>query len=220
MSTTLAETPTATFDTVADLIAHLGDVPPERVRLVPTPGTATEADLLALNDRKDGIFELVDGVLLEKAMGLRESRLAAVLIRLLDVWLDEHGLGIATGPDGMMRLAGNRYRAPDVAFIAWEQFPQHELPEEPYPNLFPNVAVEILGVGNRPGEMRSKRSDYFGSGTSLVWEIDPARESVTVYTDVDDATVLGKDDVVDGGTALPGFRFTFRELLDRAVHRH
>ncbi len=50
---------------------------------MPPPGTATEADLIAVNDRKQGICELVDGTLVEKAMGLIESLLAGSMLGLL-----------------------------------------------------------------------------------------------------------------------------------------
>ena len=59
--------------TLADLLRRLGGVPPDRVRFNPLPGFATEADVLELAER-DGIFcELIDGVLVKKAIGFRES---------------------------------------------------------------------------------------------------------------------------------------------------
>ena len=39
------------YVTVADILAKIGDVPPERIRLDPRPGTATEKDLLKLMHR-------------------------------------------------------------------------------------------------------------------------------------------------------------------------
>ena len=39
--------------TVSDLLHQLGDIPPERVRLQPPPGTATEADVVAVHSRED-----------------------------------------------------------------------------------------------------------------------------------------------------------------------
>jgi hypothetical protein len=41
MSSAVLERPT--YVTVADLLQALGDIPPERVRMEPPPGTATEA---------------------------------------------------------------------------------------------------------------------------------------------------------------------------------
>ncbi len=60
-------------ETAADLLHRLGGIPASRVRLVPTPGTATEKDVIAVHDRTNRLCELVDGVLVEKVMGFDES---------------------------------------------------------------------------------------------------------------------------------------------------
>ena len=85
--------PTPPFKTVADLLARLGNVPAWRVRLDPPPGTATEADLLRLMQRTGRLYELVDGVLVEKTMGYREGSLGGWLIRLIGPYLDKNDLG-------------------------------------------------------------------------------------------------------------------------------
>ncbi|MCE5268992.1 MAG: hypothetical protein LLG00_14035, partial [Planctomycetaceae bacterium] len=59
--------------TIADVLTHLGGIPPERVRLFPPPGTATEKDVEELDDHADRLCELIDGVLVEKTMGYKES---------------------------------------------------------------------------------------------------------------------------------------------------
>src|SRR5690349_11677406 len=46
-------------ETIADLLARLGDVPPSRVRLRPWPGTATEADVVAIEAKENRLFELI-----------------------------------------------------------------------------------------------------------------------------------------------------------------
>jgi hypothetical protein len=69
-------TPASTAETIADLIKRLGDIPADRVRLRPWPGTATEQDVLTIRQRERRLYELVDGTLVEKAMGFRESYLA------------------------------------------------------------------------------------------------------------------------------------------------
>ena len=69
--------------TLADLLEQLGGIAPARVRFRPVPGAATEEDMLEIHDREGRLYELVDGVLVEKAMGLRESYLAIVLSTIL-----------------------------------------------------------------------------------------------------------------------------------------
>jgi hypothetical protein len=66
-------TSVATIKTLADLLEQLGGIVPERVRFRPPPGTATEKDVLEVEAHEDRLCELVDGVLVEKAMGWRES---------------------------------------------------------------------------------------------------------------------------------------------------
>jgi hypothetical protein len=66
-----------TGETFADLHNRLGEVPLDRIRMKPAPGTATEEDL---RRARKPTCELVDGVLVEKPMGTRESLLAAYII--------------------------------------------------------------------------------------------------------------------------------------------
>src|SRR5258708_7591367 len=101
--------------TVADLLARLGDVPAYRVRLDPPPGRATEKDVILLEAREDRLFELVDGVLVEKASAFLESCLAMVLGRHVGTAADETGRGFVTGPSGAFRLPVGTIRMPDVA---------------------------------------------------------------------------------------------------------
>jgi hypothetical protein len=50
--------------TMADVCAHVGDVPPKRIRRYPPPGMATEEDAL-----RKPVSELIDGIFVEKVMG-------------------------------------------------------------------------------------------------------------------------------------------------------
>src|SRR5687767_4936390 len=91
------------IETLGDLLERLGSVPLERVRMHPAPGTATENDVLARPDGLKRLCELVDGVLVEKAMGYYESRLAVVLIGFLQYFLRKNDLGIVLGADATLR---------------------------------------------------------------------------------------------------------------------
>src|SRR5438105_3992292 len=70
--------------TFAELLHDLGDVPLQRIWLMPPPGTAKEKDVIAAHDKYNRLCELVDGTLVEKTMGLRESREAIVLGTILE----------------------------------------------------------------------------------------------------------------------------------------
>jgi hypothetical protein len=65
--------------TLADLLEQFGPIPMARIRTCPKPGCATQQDVIDLETTEDRLFELVDGVLVEKVMGHYESFLASVL---------------------------------------------------------------------------------------------------------------------------------------------
>ncbi len=162
--------------TVADLQDHLDGIPAHRIRLRPWPGTATVQDVVRMDDHHDRLCELIDGVLVEKAMGFEASWIAANLLFLLGQFLQQHPLGIVTGADGLIQLLPHQVRIPDVAYFVWEQFPNRRLPREAVPHIVPDLAVEILSRNNTPTEMHRKLREYVQAGVRLVktksiWEL-------------------------------------------------
>jgi len=201
--------------TIADLLRRLGDIPPDRVRFDPLPGTATVADLLK---PENGGCELVERTLVEKPMGIRESALAYFLGQLLGPFVREHNLGILTGPDGTYEVLLGLVRLPDVAFVSWDRLPGRRLPDEPIPNVAPDLAVEVLSKSNTPREMAQKRDEYFRGGVRLVWEIDPRQRTVRVYAAADRFRDLTAADTLTGEPVLSGFSLPLAQLfaeLDR-----
>src|SRR5436190_23924908 len=93
-----------TFENAAELVQRLGNIPLERICFTPPPGTATERDLLNAMRRNDRLYELVDGTLVEKTMGLSESMIATLVSRKIGNFADEKDLGIPAGADDTVRL--------------------------------------------------------------------------------------------------------------------
>ena len=200
--------------TVADLLAHLGGVPAERVRLFPLPGTATEQDVLDIDAHEDRLFELVDGVLVEKPMGYDESLLASYFVRVLGTFVEARNLGWVTGADGMMRIVRQQVRLPDVGYVSRERAPGGRRPRGPIADVAPHLAVEVLSGSNTVAEMDRKRREYFEGGTLLVWQVDPVGRRVAVYTSPEvPAVTLGQQDTLDGGALLPGFALKLADLF-------
>ena len=204
--------------TFADVIHRLGDVPTDRIRAVPAPGQAGVDDVSRILDKEGKICELVDGILVEKPMGMLESALAGYIVYLLDAFTRPKNLGIILGADGTIQIQLNLVRIPDVAFISWDRIPGRRLPKEAVPLIVPNLAVEVLSKGNTQREMAIKREDYFQAGVELVWEVDPRKRTVAVYSSATEEITLTTDDTLDGGTVLPGFQLPLKDLfseLDR-----
>ncbi len=199
--------------TVADMLTHLGGIPPERIRLVPPPGTATERDALESKPRFGRVCELIDGVLVEKTMGSYESLLAAELIFQIKLYLQDHDLGIVLAPDGLLRLSARQVRAPDVSFISWDRFPGRQLPDEPIYGVAPDLAVEVLSAGNTPREMQRKRDEYFRAGVRCVWYLDPRTQTARIYTAADQCQELPPDGMLRATRILPGFALPLADLF-------
>jgi Uma2 family endonuclease len=201
------------FTYVDELLRQLGGIPASRVRLTPAPGTATLRDLIRFQKKDGRIYELVDGTLVAKPVAFSESNIALLLGTALQNFLAERNLGVATGEQGLMKLMPGLARGPDVSFVSWNQLPGHHVPRDPVPGLYPDLAVEVLSKGNTRGEMARKRKEYFLAGTRLVWQVNPRKRTVDVYTAPDRFATLGETDTLDGGDVLPGFTLPVRALF-------
>ena len=80
-------------------------------------------------------------------------------------------------------------------------------------DLAPDLAVEVLSPTDRAREVREKVADWLRAGTRLVWVIDPATHSVTVYRSLDDFQQLSEGDTLEGGEVLPGFGCGIKDLF-------
>ena len=85
---------------LADLQEHLGGVPAERIRLFPSPGSATDEDVIQAAEREGRLCELEDGILVEKPMGWYESLLAVLISTELNAFVTRRNLGKVLGADG------------------------------------------------------------------------------------------------------------------------
>jgi Uma2 family endonuclease len=200
-------------DSLGDLLDRLGEISPFRIRMRPAPGTATEADVVAIMASENRLFELIDGTLVEKGMGYRESVLALAIASALRAFVIPRKLGLVSGPDGMMRLFPQLVRSPDVAFVTRARLPDGHMPKEAIPDLVPDLAVEVLSESNTPREMFRKRQDYFRAGVRLVWVFDPDARTVDVFTAPENPSTLAEQDVLEGGTVLAGFAVPLSDLF-------
>lgn len=206
------------FANVAELLHHLGDIPADRVRMRPYPGTAVVSDAVDYNERENGPpVELVDGVMVEKVVGFPESQLGMIIGAFLLSYLKENNLGIVAGADGMLEISPNLVRIPDVSFISWDRLPDRERPRKACPDLAPDLAIEIISPGNTRAEMDRKRQEYFESGVRMVWYLYPETRTIDVYSAASPESAESRTDMVDGGDVLPGFELSLPELFARAA---
>jgi Uma2 family endonuclease len=94
-------------------------------------------------------------------------------------------------------------RAPDIAYVSRER---HAAPmPDGFPEFAPDLALEVRSPNDRVGAVVAKVGDWLSAGTTMVWVVDPLRESVVVYHANGSVKVLGIGDSLTGEELLPGF---------------
>ncbi len=202
---------------LAQLVEQLGDVPLDRIRTRPAPGTATEQDVLAEREGPERrLCELVDGVLVEKAVGTAESVLAGIILYRLWMYLEEKDLGQALGADGFLRLMPGLVRIPDVSFVAWDHWPKLKAGTGRIADAYPDLMIEVLSKSNTRKEIDRKLRECFLAGTRLAWIIQPTTQTAQVYTSPTDYQRVGKNGTLDASPVLPGFLLSLKALFAKA----
>ncbi len=144
--------------------------------------------------------------------GLRHGRIALDLGRRLADHVDANHLGRVYVESGF-KLASNpdTVRGPDVAFISQSRLPEPE--PVGYPALAPDLVVEILSPGDRPGELLGKVADWLSAGTRLVWVIDPERRLTRVYRADGAEAIVTAEQALQGEDVVPGFACPLATIL-------
>jgi Uma2 family endonuclease len=207
--------PTVTMpDTFAELHRRIGEVPLDRIRMKPPPGSATEQDVIdALEAADKRLYELIDGVLVEKTVGSKEALLSGFIFGRLWEFVGESGPGLLLPGDGPVRLIPGNVRLPDVSYIPWESFPGGEVPEEKIWSVTPAFVVEVLSESNTKAEIFRKLHDLFTTGCKLAWIIDPVTQTAKVHTSLTKARTVGQGGVLFGGSVLPGFKLPLADMF-------
>lgn len=172
--------------------------------------TADELMHVYMPDKR---MELVRGVLLVRELpGFRHGRVTAELFVRLDAHVRASALG-RVYPEVGFKLASDpdTVRGPDIAFIKQDRLPDPEPPG--FADFAPDLAVEVLSPGDRPGQVLAKVADWLSAGSRLVWVIDPVRRVARVYRHDGTETVLAESEALDGEDVVPGFSCPLAAVL-------
>jgi Uma2 family endonuclease len=182
--------------------------------------TATPEQIAVPTDQTvlDGLYEVVDGRIVEKTMGAYEYWLAAVVHGYLCRYADDNPIGRAVIEMIFdLRPHVDRERRPDVAFVSFERWPRdRRIPRTRSWAVVPDLAVEIIRLTNTADEVAEKLEEYYKAGLRLVWVVYPAQMKIYAFTSTTQVRVLATGDELDGGDVLPGLRLSVRDLFEKA----
>lgn len=111
-------------------------------------------------------------------------------------------------------LATPRNRRPDGAFVTYNRWAKGRLvPTENAWDVVPDLAIEVTSPTDLADEIMQKIMEYFQAGVRLVWLVYPQQQLVYVYESPTQVRGLTRNDELDGGPVLPGFRLSLAELF-------
>ena len=165
----------------------------------------TAEELLRLPRGNGKRYELIRGVLVEKMpTGDAHGDTTVLTAYFLTQYTFDSGHGVTrTGEPGFrLETEPDTVRAPDVAWITSGRIPEGT---QGYPELAPDLAIEVKSPSNSNAEMGEKASMWLAYGSQQVWILNPENTTVIVRRPYSEAVVLSENDVLDGGDLLPGF---------------
>jgi Uma2 family endonuclease len=167
--------------------------------------TFTPDDLLKMPD--GDTYELVNGQLVEQAMGAKAGWVSGQIYTLLNLHAKQHDAGWAF-PDGTSIQCfpddPNKVRRPDTCLVARGRFQNDEVPEG-HILIPPDLAVEVVSPNDSYYDVEAKVGEYLDAGVKLVWVINPANRTVKVYRAEGDVSHLDEKDQLSGEDVLRGF---------------
>ena len=146
-------------------------MPREHVYVRSMPAPLVTADELLHLHIPDKQVELVRGVLVvREPPGFRHGRVTVDLVARLGAHLKATGDTQALVIDAGFRLASDpdTVRGPDVAVVSRTRLPGPE--PIGFPDLAPDLVVEVRSPGDRAGEILAKVADWLSAGViPVVW---------------------------------------------------
>lgn len=146
--------------------------------------------------------ELIGGeAVVTPPAGAQAASAQGELFYALRRWQETSGDGGLLLQDVFIRLSGEHYLAPDVAWWAAARRPplaQGAL------DLVPDLVVEVLSPATRTNDLGVKRDVYLAAGARELWLADPEAATLTAARPDDRDDILGRGDRLTS-PLLPGF---------------
>lgn len=150
---------------------------------------------------------------IEDMASLEHGAIGARLLRFLDVYVEEHELGLVFNAQTTFKVEGTpSKRYPDIAFVMAERLPENLRVEA---DFAPDLAVEVVSKNDTDFEIEERIIQYQNSGVRLIWIIHPVSQSVEIYrlSRGIESERLSGDKELDGEDVIPGFKLRVSKLF-------
>ena len=157
-------------------------------------------------------YELIRGSLIQYPLNEAPVGLTASHINYaLGNYADSHDYGrTAIGCGYWLERDPDTVRAATITWVAPGRIPKGT---QGYPELAPDLAVEVKSRSSSYPETNAKAYMWLSYSSRQVWVADPETMTVTVYQLNAAPITLRGDDMLNGGNLLPGFSIPVRDLF-------
>jgi Uma2 family endonuclease len=177
------------------------------------PALATPQKTSTVEREPEFLYEIVDGRIVEKAVGAREVMLANTLSRLLSAWLWDQDIGHGLVEMGYPIPPNNNERKPDFSIVSFQSWPHDlEVPVGGTMPVIPELAVEVVSPSNYQDDIDEKIEEYFEAGVKEVWVVSTKLRRVTQYTSANDVERYGISEILTSDL-LPGYELPIAKLF-------
>ena len=175
------------------------------------PRQYTPDDVIAMEEH--GLFELVDGQLLEKRMGMDSTTVVGEVTGQL--WhynrLARAGHVMPEQSYQAFPRSPGQVRRPDVSFLSNGRVPLPR-PSGHLP-IRPDLAVEVVSPTDNAYELQDKLADYRSADVPLVWVVWPHVQLVQQHRPNQPIVEFRPGDTLTGGDVLPGLAVAVADLF-------
>ena len=154
-------------------------------------------------DKEKPYIEVLDGEKLPDVSPYDvHGRLAVRIGAQLDDWASDHG-GVGVEVRFYFLRSDGKWSSllPDVKYTSYARVPNSMADSSQRPRVAPDIAVEILSPGDRPGRTQRKVNTYLEFGAKLVLVLHPLKRRAWLHRA--DGTVEERDAI--GAWALAPF---------------
>ena len=179
------------------------------------PKLVTAEELLRMPRGYGLRYELIRGAVVWRMCSENpQSEAITGTIFALASYVYDHDYGdLSAGDPGYhLERDPDTVRSTDIAWFAPGRVPEGI---QGYPELAPDLAIEVKSPSNSVPEMAAKAMMWLSYGSQQVWVEDPERVTITIFRPNMPPVTLGEDDVLDGGELLPGFSAPVWSLFRR-----
>lgn len=152
-------------------------------------------------------FELIAGELralsfpLDYVHGKRTALLTLFLLQ--HIVENDMGDGFATATGFLIAHNPDTVKAPDFAFVSHARLPK--VRGAGYVDAVPDLVLETRSPSDRDKLAKAKIDEWLHAGVSVVLDLNPALQTLTVYQNGTPPQTLTHTDTLSGLSVLPGF---------------